>query len=111
MARTATSRQLWAKSSSLSKRRGHQRKNAPRVSGLVYQARAVSERSRSRSNEGCKKRARNTHEVAGDRYQLEQTEHMAADDLDINIDSEEPHPACFEDPTERLTKVQTTGQG
>ena len=52
-----------------------------------------------------KNRAKNAHEVAGDRYQREKTEHGAADDLDISIDYEEPHPGPVEDPTERLAKT------
>ena len=80
--------------------------DAPTVIEMVHHARTVMERSRSRSNERSRKRAKNVHEVAGDRYQCEETEHGSTDDLDISIDFQEPVSSPAEDPTERFAKMQ-----
>ena len=78
---------------------------------MVHQARSVLERSKSRSNERSKKRNKNGHEVAGDRYQVEKKEHGAADDLDLSIDFGEPDSSPTEDPTEWFAKMKKAGHG
>lgn len=47
-----------------------------------------------------------SHEVAGDRYQVDKAEHWGADDPDISIDCEEPDPGPVEDPTDWFAKIQ-----